>query len=68
MAPETILHCLLTAYRVMRYCTSMERKPVSYRLSTEALRLLCLLSTALGLSRTSVIEMAVRELAKRKGI
>jgi hypothetical protein len=46
----------------------MERKSVGYRLSTTALRLLCALTETLGLSKTSVIEMAIRELAKRKGI
>jgi hypothetical protein len=46
----------------------MERKAVGYRLSTSALRLLCLLSTALGLSKTSIVEMAIRELARRNRI
>jgi hypothetical protein len=46
----------------------MERKPTSFRLSTTAMRLIVLLAESLGLSQTAVIEMAVRELAKRNKI
>ena len=40
---------------------------VSYRLSEEALRLLKALADAKGLSMASVLEVAIRELAKREG-
>ena len=40
---------------------------VSYRLSEEALRLLKALAEAKGLSMASVLEVAIRELAKREG-
>jgi predicted transcriptional regulator len=40
----------------------------SYRLSHEALRLLRLLAQAKGLSMASVLEVAIRELAKREGV
>jgi hypothetical protein len=53
---------------MMRYYLLMERKPTSFRLSTVALRLISLLGESLGLSQTAVIEMAVRELAKRNKI
>ena len=46
----------------------MDRNPTSFRLSTVALRLICLLAQSLGLSQTAVVEMAVRELAQRKKI
>jgi len=46
----------------------MDRNPTSYRLSTTALRLICRLAETLGLSQTAVVEMAVRELAKRNNI
>jgi cyanate permease len=70
LIPYMIQHAFshLTAYRMLLYSIVMERKSVGYRLSTTALRLLCALTETLGLSKTSVIEMAIRELAKRKGI
>ena len=46
----------------------MERKPTSFRLSTTALKLLCILAEGMGLSQTGVVETAVRELAKRNKI
>jgi hypothetical protein len=47
------------------YIERMKRKSVGYRLSLDALKLLCSLARVLGLSKTSVIELAIRELAKR---
>jgi hypothetical protein len=44
------------------------RTSVGYRLSEGALKLLFALSASLGLSKTAVIEIAVRELAKRNKI
>jgi hypothetical protein len=44
------------------------KNPTSFRLTPEALRLLGLLGKELGLNQTSVLETAIRELAKRKGI
>lgn len=46
----------------------MDRKATSYRLTTTVLELICSLSEALGLNQTAVIELAVRELAKRNKI
>lgn len=46
----------------------MNRKPTSFRLSTTALDLILILAESLGLSQTAVIEMAVRDLAKRNKI
>lgn len=46
----------------------MDRKPTSYRLTTIAVKLITLLADGLGVSNTAVIEMAVRELAKRNQI
>ena len=43
----------------------MDRKPTSYRLTTVAVELITLLAKSLGVSHTAVVEMAVRELAKR---
>ena len=39
-----------------------------YRLSEEALRLLDVMAAANGISRTAVLEMAVRTEAKKQGI
>ena len=44
------------------------KKPTSYRLSATGLELIDLLSTKLGLSQASLIEMVVREEAGRRGI
>jgi hypothetical protein len=41
---------------------------VGYRLTDGALKLLIALSESLGLSKTAVIELAIRELAKRNKI
>lgn len=52
----------------MRYGISMDRKPTSYRLTTVAVDLISILAKGLGVSQTAVIEMAVRDLAKRNQI
>ena len=44
------------------------RKPVSFRLSAEAIVLLEKLSVHLGIDKTSVIEMSVRDLARKRGL
>jgi hypothetical protein len=44
------------------------KAPTSFRLSTEALRLIRALADLKGLSMASVLEVAVRELARREGI
>lgn len=50
----------------MRYIYTMENKqPTSFRLSSEAKALLADLATRLGISQASVLEMAIRELARR---
>jgi predicted DNA-binding protein len=45
-----------------------EKHPTSFRLSEEALRLLALLSDNLGVSQGAVVELTIREAAKKKGI
>jgi hypothetical protein len=42
------------------------RSPSSYRLSDEALDLIDKLAGILGVSKTSVLEMAIRQLARRE--
>jgi predicted transcriptional regulator len=44
------------------------KHPTSFRLSNEALRLLKVLADAKGVSQAAIIELAVRELAKKEGI
>lgn len=46
----------------------MKDKPTSVRLSPDAKRLIKLLSQALGISQTAIIELAIREKAKREGV
>lgn len=43
------------------------KQAVSMRFSLEALRLLTEMSRDLGISRTAVVELAIREKAKRDG-
>ena len=43
-------------------------KPTNLRFTPEGRRLLQLLATKLGLTLTSVVELAVRELAERKQV
>jgi len=46
----------------------MKKEATSYRLSPEAKQLIKLLASQLGLNETSVIELAIRELAEKKGV
>lgn len=46
----------------------MKNKPTSVRLSNDAKRLIKLLSEKLGISQTAIIELAIREKAKREGL
>jgi hypothetical protein len=46
----------------------MKKEATSYRLTPEVKRLIKVLADRLGINETSVIELAVRELAERKGI
>ncbi|MHB1677902.1 MAG: ribbon-helix-helix protein, CopG family [Sulfuriferula sp.] len=41
---------------------------ISFRLSEEAIRLIKLLAEKKGVSQASIIEMALREMAKKEGI
>ncbi len=44
------------------------KKPTCYRLTPEAIRLLQALAESLGLTKTSTLEVAIREAAKRENI
>ena len=44
----------------------MKNKPTSIRLSDDAKRLIKLMSQELGISQTAIIELAIREKAKRE--
>lgn len=46
----------------------MTREQINVRLSEDARKLLALLASKLGISRTAVIELAIRELAEKKNI
>jgi predicted transcriptional regulator len=46
----------------------MKNKPTSVRLSDDAKRLINLMSQKLGISQTAIIELAIREKAKREGV
>ncbi len=46
----------------------MDKKPTSIRLSDEAKRLRKLLAKQMGISQAAVLEVAIRELAEKKGI
>jgi predicted transcriptional regulator len=45
-----------------------EKKPITMRLSAEARRLLDRLATEFGVSQTAIVELAIREKAKREGV
>lgn len=45
-----------------------EVKPVSFRLSVEADRLLVALAESLGISKTAALEVLIREMAERRGV
>jgi hypothetical protein len=44
------------------------RTPSNFRLSPEALRLLAVMSQAEGISRTAMLEIAIREAAKKRNV
>jgi hypothetical protein len=46
----------------------MVKKHTSYRISDEGKRLIKLLAQRLGVSETAVVEMAVREMAEKRGV
>lgn len=46
----------------------MKKHPTSIRLSDEGKRLLALLSEKLAVSQAAVLELAIREKAKREGV
>jgi len=46
----------------------MTKKPTSVRISEEAKRLLALLAQEQGITQAAVIELLIREGAKKKGI
>jgi predicted transcriptional regulator len=46
----------------------MKNKPTSVRLSDDAKRLIAEMSRQLGISQSAIIELAIREKAKREGI
>jgi hypothetical protein len=48
--------------------TQQRKSLTSVRLSEEAIRLRDGLSLSLGVSKTAVIELALRELGKRRGV
>jgi hypothetical protein len=45
-----------------------DKRPTSFRLTGEALRLLAVLADKLGISLTAALEIAIREAAKRRGL
>jgi predicted DNA-binding protein len=47
---------------------SKDVKPVSFRLSVEAYRLLSLIANKHGVSRTAALEFMIRDAAEKKGI
>lgn len=52
----------------MRVMTSEKKGPTSFRLSPEAVRLIKELSERLGISQASVVEQAVRKLARSEDV
>ena len=46
----------------------MPKKHTSYRISEEGKQLIRLLARRLGVNETSVVEMAVREMAEKRGV
>ncbi len=46
----------------------MKNKPTSVRLSDDAKRLIRLMADKLGISQTAIIELAIREKAKRERV
>lgn len=48
--------------------SGMKKNPTSIRLSDEGKRLVALLAEKLAVSQTAVLELAIREKAKREGV
>ncbi len=46
----------------------MVKKHISYRISEEGKQLIRLLAHRLGVSETAIVEMAVREMAEKRGV
>jgi hypothetical protein len=46
----------------------MPKKPVAFRFSEEAIRLLKELAKSKGVSQAAILEIAIREASKREGI
>ncbi len=46
----------------------MKNRPTSVRLSDDAKRLIKLMSAKLGISQTAIIELAIREKARRERV
>jgi hypothetical protein len=46
----------------------MSKEPTSFRLSTDGRRLLDQLASRLGVSRTAILELLIREKAKQEGV
>jgi hypothetical protein len=45
-----------------------EKQPTSFRLSADALKKLALIAKQSGISQASTLELAIREMAKQKGV
>jgi hypothetical protein len=58
--------CLMV-YRTMWYNSGMKRA-TSLRLTEEALRLLAAMAEADGISHTAMLEIAIREAARKRGL
>lgn len=48
--------------------SDMKKNPTSIRLSDEGKRLLALLAEKMGVSQAAVLELAIRDKAKREGV
>ena len=57
----------LTLHRKIRYNSRMKRS-TSLRLTEEALRLLAAMAQADGISQTAMLEIAIREAARKRGL
>lgn len=50
------------------HLTMPDRYKTSYRLSKEALRIIALLSEKLSINKTAVLEVAIRDMARHRGV
>ena len=61
--------CLVSIDNVLTLCYNPGmRTPSNFRLSSEALRLLAVMSQAEGISRTAMLEIDIREAAKKRNV